>query len=570
MQTAHCRLARGSVRGCTYALLRPALLANLAGTAGERLRMRWFVEVSSIGDSGAPRTLCVEANQWQAALEDGRRMVGDSSEFTSFSIEVLDDGYRAVNAAFKLRYVVRRAPDDAELTEDTFGHLSSVPPGPLLLEQDRRGLTTLPAPPTESAALAAVTVPDDVVPSAPPVPSEAALGAVSKSESPGADAVQPHESPPELDEALAQTLPQSQLIRERSEEPSAENPIVYREAAYSVQHGLSRADVERALLARFQQICGELERRPAGKYIQIAIFDHQFAVHPLRPPLATLSYKDWRGAPVLAFPAFGENAPPATPSAGPPPHWEQGAPDSALPSSAPPSPPVSAEPAPPPSPPEEAPHKAPVTLPAPPREPELRAQAVTAAPAAKAVRSNVLSAKRRPGEDLIVDLFEHLHELSFMSDIAEGSDYLLGLLRTVLPSEGIVIQVFDIDSSNFVVVRAHPDKREALLHRTPDDDAFVRQLMRQGASVRYFDASAEPGLRGGVWSLLGVEPKYALCGPVRQGGRYLGLIQLVNPSGDTPFHESEANALDYICKQFADFVAQRPVVLERDTVIPPA
>jgi GAF domain-containing protein len=171
---------------------------------------------------------------------------------------------------------------------------------------------------------------------------------------------------------------------------------------------------------------------------------------------------------------------------------------------------------------------------------------------------------------LIADLFEELHELHFMRDITAGCEFLLALLRRVLPSEGIVLHVFDINSSAFVVVRTHPRQPKALLYRTADDDGLFRQVMHQSASVRFNDAGAEDSFRGGLWPVLDVQPRFALCGPVKHGGRYLGLIQLVNPLGDTPFHDSEMNALDYICQQFADFVASRPVVLEVDTVLPPA
>ncbi len=278
--------------------------------------MRWFVEVSSIGDTATPRSLCIEAMHWQSALQEGRRLVGDSSALSAFSIEVLDDGYRAVSAEFRLCYVVRRAPDHAALSEGaSSSSLSSVPPGPMLL-QSRQNLTTVPAPPSDVPA--AVTVPDDQVPDAPPAPaptpSQTPVSAprAASSGTPNASAVG---SALDLDgdDALAQTVPQSLLIHERLQEPSAESPVVYREAAYAVRPGLGRDGVERALLARFQQIYAELERRPAGKYVQIAIFDHGFDERPLRPPLATLSFKDWRGAPVVAFPAFGESMPPSSP-----------------------------------------------------------------------------------------------------------------------------------------------------------------------------------------------------------------------------------------------------------------
>src|SRR5579862_2020118 len=88
--------------------------------------MRWFVEISSLGKKQAnATTLCVEATQWQPALQRARAMRGDDGPLSNFSIELLDDGYRAIDPSAKLKYVVKRAPDDAALSN---GALSSVPP----------------------------------------------------------------------------------------------------------------------------------------------------------------------------------------------------------------------------------------------------------------------------------------------------------------------------------------------------------------------------------------------------------------------------------------------------------
>ena len=43
-----------------------------------------------------------------------------------------------------------------------------------------------------------------------------------------------------------------------------------------------------------------------------------------------------------------------------------------------------------------------------------------------------------------------------------------------------------------------------------------------------------------------------------------------NPAGGEAFHDGEVNAVDYICEQFADFVASRPIVIDDDAVIPRA
>src|SRR5688500_17552858 len=78
--------------------------------------MRWFVEVSRVGEGSSSERYCVEAKQWQAALQEARKLRGDSGPLSKFSIELLDDGYRAVDPKQKLRYVVAKAPKDAELS----------------------------------------------------------------------------------------------------------------------------------------------------------------------------------------------------------------------------------------------------------------------------------------------------------------------------------------------------------------------------------------------------------------------------------------------------------------------
>ena len=80
-----------------------------------------------------------------------------------------------------------------------------------------------------------------------------------------------------------------------------------------------------------------------------------------------------------------------------------------------------------------------------------------------------------------------------------------------------------------------------------------------------------------MWMTLESEPtrkatplqvaKAVLSGPVSQGGRYLGMLELANPEGGDPWHVNEANALDYICEQFAEFLAGRPIVVDADVVI---
>jgi hypothetical protein len=176
--------------------------------------------------------------------------------------------------------------------------------------------------------------------------------------------------------------------------------------------------------------------------------------------------------------------------------------------------------------------------------------------------------RRAAGEDLIGELFERMHELAFMADLVSGAEFVLHVLGELIPCEGIVIHVFDLDKRSFVVVRAHgPNVREALLHRTADDEPLVRGVMsRRGALVLDGAPDNVPPASSSLVKL-GVTPRAVLCGAARLGGRYLGMIELANPAGGKPFHEGEANALDYVCEQFAEFVASRPIVLDADVIV---
>src|SRR5205085_2759385 len=69
----------------------------------------------------------VEAAQWQPALQAARALRGDSLEMHGFSVELLDDGYRAIDPQSMVRYVVRRAPDGTPITDSQPGKASKRP-----------------------------------------------------------------------------------------------------------------------------------------------------------------------------------------------------------------------------------------------------------------------------------------------------------------------------------------------------------------------------------------------------------------------------------------------------------
>jgi len=534
--------------------------------------MRWFVEVSRIGESAEAQRYCVEAKQWQAALQEARKLRGDAGPLSKFSIELMDDGYRAVDPKLKIRYVVNKAPAGAQLTRENGAAAPATSAEPATTRGSVAPATQKMSGPPASAparkpSRPAIKIPHDEAPPA-PAPPGPAPPASSTTAGPRMSA-HPTQRSLQLPKA-----PAFQLLRKREEEPTEKTPIAYREYAYAVAEGTGVREAEVLLWLRFRELRQGLEGRPPGQFVQLAVFDHVFERRPKRPPLATLAWKDWRGNPVVQFPGSA-----ARPS-GPPP--------AALPEPAAPKAPVAPAAAPATAP--AKPAAAPATAPAKPAEPPAAAPARPAsapAPAAPAAPASAKPAVEQPpakpapapeaqaparrhksGEDLIGELFETMHELHFMPDLVAGSEFVLGVVEKTLPCEAILVHVFDINAQHYVVVRASaPGAAKVIMHCVPDGDALFEPVMRRMRSLRIDAAASDARLQAERWKLAGVEVNSALCGPVQLAGRYLGMLELVNPQGGGAFYESEANALDYICEQFADFLAAHPIVLDAELIL---
>src|SRR5436190_20409557 len=101
--------------------------------------MRWVVEVTAIGKTDLQKFV-VEAESWQRALQAARAQRGEEGPMSGFSIELLEEGYRAVDPVARTRFVVKRTPDDTPITAPpakgaapapaTGGGKKSVPPRP--------------------------------------------------------------------------------------------------------------------------------------------------------------------------------------------------------------------------------------------------------------------------------------------------------------------------------------------------------------------------------------------------------------------------------------------------------
>jgi hypothetical protein len=318
--------------------------------------MRWFVEISSLGSKGEKdATLCVEAPQWQPALQKARALRGDNGALSNFSIELLDEGYRAIDPVTRLRYVVRRAPDDAQVTAGTMSERppnvapSARPPGDT--PPPSEGLKKRAPAPTVSFSSegAAIIKPEAEAPPAAQVATAEGLkkrapaptmayassgsAAVTATPAPAEApkplvpekiaATAPAEAPPvaaAVAPAATEALPSFVVIGSREDNPTESSPLTYREYVYSVAQGTPEDEARRLILERFDHVRSTLDPQRAGKLINLAVFDHIFHGRPQRRPLVTLNWKDWKAEePEIHFPQrdAGSETPLSARSAGP-------------------------------------------------------------------------------------------------------------------------------------------------------------------------------------------------------------------------------------------------------------
>ncbi len=339
-------------------------------------------------DSADAQSVVVEAESWQKALHAARVARGETGPISGFSIELLDEGYRAVDPLARRRYDVKRAAEGTPVTASApasipapaqppaapaSAHAGEAPhamPPAAAVEVPRPAPTSRKPPPAPPASKPAQSFPAPaskrppssgkvraVVPVAPPpeqviVPT--AIMSVASANG-GADAtirteavhvapsspldrtVRGADAPPaEVDFG---PIPPTQVIFKREHDPNERLPLTYREYVFTVARGVNEESGERLLRAQFHQVRASIANARPGKFVNLAVFDVVFQGKPPVPPLATLAWKDWRGEPVIAFPRRPSTNH-AAPTPPPPPSFPAPAPTPIGPpvSAAPPAP----------------------------------------------------------------------------------------------------------------------------------------------------------------------------------------------------------------------------------------
>jgi hypothetical protein len=556
-----------------------APLISLLGEGESVTAMRWLVEVTALGKTDK-ESLYVEAESWQKALQAARSQRGDTAPMSGFSIELLDDGCRAVDPMSRLRYQVRKAPDDAPGAKSQPPRPASQPAAPAAPAAPAQPASSTKKPvaaavsPGRTMLMGSGAAPQPPAPSAqpqvaPPVPVI----------QPAPVAPSPPHAPASARADVAATVP-SQIIFKREQDATEAMPLTYREYVYLVPPGTPEAAAETLLATQLELVKTSLERVPPGKLVNLGVFDVAFQGRPPVPPLATAQWKDWRGAPVFSFPRH-----PAAPAAAPvQPVFPVAAPVQPVAHVAAPVQPVAPVVAPAPvfpapAAPVAAPPPAPFAAPA----PDVAAAppvAFPAAPAAPVAPAPAMPSNRPPSssqikaaprgrmrsEDLIADLFESMHDLHFVRDAVEGGDFCLALAMEKLPSQFGIVHLYDIDKREFLITSVRGQgTTKLLMRRHPENDPVLLAAMRKRNALVFAEAAQSDAAALERYTLLG-GARSLIVAPVLQHGRFLGAVEIMNPLDGQPYTEPEGNALSYIAEQFAEYISSHGIVTDPERI----
>lgn len=375
----------------------------------------------------------------------------------------------------------------------------------------------------------------------------------------------PGELPVDPDSGLAplslSLIDPPRLLYERSHEPSEDSPILYRERAYLVDNLQSDEELEEQLQAELAAIREDLLDRDASKYVQLALFDHEFEEQPSSPPVATLSWKDWHGrSEVWVRGIRRSSAPPADDAAADDGERDFEPASESMPiGSAPREDDGSTRPA-------GAKKRSDsgTSWQAPSRSGEYPIPEAADLEGASPSSQRVVAE-----EELVGALFERMHELLDAGTIGEGATFVRDIIAKYIPCEGALIHVFDAETREFVLVRAiGPNGGEVIGRRTKSDGSHLDAALRSESTLELRPADAPSSAE--LWRAVGVDAAITLCSPVHRDGRQLGAIDVARSDAHAKFSEAERHALEYICEMFADFALARPLVADDPNGAPPA
>jgi hypothetical protein len=454
-------------------------------------------------------------------------------------------------------------------TRDTAGKV----PAPRPAEPARPGERASPNTEARSSAsmppAGALGLPAAVAP-LPPPPAPSGLPRVAPVRSTGpwrATGPRPVPKP-------ALTGKELQLLAKRDEDPRPQAPLAYRERMYFVDRSVPDGLLEQALRAELARIRDELAALPRGKLVNLAAFDHLFADAPLRGPVATLQWKDWRGdavfewAPAGAAPVPQAQELPASAAAhehwapavaAPPPvaeslQMENG---SALPPSVSPMPTMPAlgfaahadEP------------MAHAPVPAHPSAPRAPRPTMGYTPHVLPHGEHAPQGADTTGDHdrRLTQAFEAAQDLYFLATPAAGMDFVVRLLEDLVPCERSAAYLYDINANAMrcvAVTGAGWENRRA--QAVPAGSGLMGVAARgRPEGMLIADVAGDTRFLANIDGGPGAAARNLAYFPLMVGPQLVGILHLVNRAGRFGFSDADAAVCAYVATQAAKFVVEQ-------------
>jgi hypothetical protein len=561
----------------------------------------WRLVVTELGGSAPLSDVSVEAANWMAAVKAGRSAIGEEGGVpTGASCAVAPDGKVTIHdpVARKTYLLTSSGRATSEAPPPVVAPQASVPavaPQPKLskktiaynIHEHAPVVAAQQAVPPQAVPQQAVP-PQAVQPQAAPPPVVAAPVAVPSPAHVAAPASAPSASPPEKRPLSKQTIaynvneqgpivppqkeaavgalgivtppatpiePQLELMAERGEDPTEKSPLHYREKIFVAPPNTPVEIVEDLVRARFGMLRAELDDKPPGKFFNLAVFDHRWEGRPNGPPLVTLQWKDWRGDPVITFPAKHLRERGALPQMTTPPPGTQ---PSAAPAASTPAAAILAAPSMPVAPPittsaPSAPPAEALGFPAP-----LPAPIAAPAPAPAAAEPGLHQKRTRTDEQdvRLAKAFEASQDLFFLSTPVEGLEFAMRLLSELVPCEAASACLYDINTDEFRFVRLSGPGAEARQGEAVPNNMGLMGVaaLRAGEVLIVDNATADARFDPGVDGRVGLEPKSFLYIPLNHQGQLFGVVQLINRVNRPGFTTADGDVSSYVGKQLGEFL----------------
>ncbi|MFW6067104.1 MAG: GAF domain-containing protein [Myxococcota bacterium] len=443
---------------------------------------RWKLVVTDLGGGEPLSEATTEGDNWMQALTAGRAALGESGAVPpgASCVPGADGGVTVLDPQQRRRYVLR----PVEAVEGSSTTRGSAPSATQEKKKKlRQTVAYMPAPdlgaepPSEGSSprKTVAFMPSPLAPDGARPAKEVVVGDASEAVGPPAGS----RSTPGGSDAPPTEL-RWELLAERDEEPSKDNPLRYRERIFLAPEGTGPEEAEEILRSRFEALRQELAEAPPGKFFNLAVFDHRWTDEPARPPLVTLEWKDWRGDPVVEHP-------------------------SARPSSAPSTPPVG----------DTGEHDA-----------------------------------------RLMQAFEACQDLLFLESPALAVHFAVHLLGELMPCEAITACLYDIDADEQRVVVATGTGGDAMQGRGLPSRAGLMGAAAEalGPALRVDDVGADGRFDPEAEGRPGLEPRSALYAPLAHQGQLLGMLQLLDRTGQPHFDDTDVEVLGYVAGQLAEFV----------------